>query len=220
MGFSKQEYWSGLLFPPPGDLPNSRIKPTSPALQVDYLLLIHQESPTKIIWGHKRTSPTQYVWCSYNKGKSDPGRCAREDSHVAVTSGRGWYTYKLGDTKDAGRGLEAWGEAQTDLASQVAKGTTLPTPWSQASRLQNYKETHFCCLSHEVCSTSLWEPQKNNTKHIYRFSRTLRAFSDLASPCLVQLSLDLFLGFPLDLYYFYITHRHTPHIFLFTGFHF
>ena len=49
MEFSRQEYWSGLLFPPPGDLPNSRIKPTSPALQVDYLLLIHQESPTKII---------------------------------------------------------------------------------------------------------------------------------------------------------------------------
>ena len=29
MGFSKQEYWSGFPFPPPGDLPNSGIKPTS-----------------------------------------------------------------------------------------------------------------------------------------------------------------------------------------------
>ena len=29
MGFSKQQYWSGLPFPPPGDLPNLRIKPTS-----------------------------------------------------------------------------------------------------------------------------------------------------------------------------------------------
>ena len=29
MGFSRQEYWSGLLFPPPGDLPNPRIKPMS-----------------------------------------------------------------------------------------------------------------------------------------------------------------------------------------------
>ena len=27
MGFSRQEYWSGLLFPPPGDLPNPRIEP-------------------------------------------------------------------------------------------------------------------------------------------------------------------------------------------------
>ena len=37
MGFSRQEYWSGLLCPPPGDLPNPGIKPSSsaaPALQV------------------------------------------------------------------------------------------------------------------------------------------------------------------------------------------
>ena len=32
MKFSRQEYWSGLPFPPPGDLPNSGIEPVSPAL--------------------------------------------------------------------------------------------------------------------------------------------------------------------------------------------
>ena len=32
VGFSRQEYWSGLPFPSPGDLPNARIKPVSPAL--------------------------------------------------------------------------------------------------------------------------------------------------------------------------------------------
>ena len=32
MGFSRQEYWSGLPFPPPGDLPNPGIEPASPAL--------------------------------------------------------------------------------------------------------------------------------------------------------------------------------------------
>ena len=37
MGFSRQEYWSGLPFPPPGDLPNPGIKPQSPALQADPL---------------------------------------------------------------------------------------------------------------------------------------------------------------------------------------
>ena len=45
VGFSRQEYWSGLPCPPPGDLPNSGIKPSSPALQVSSLLLSHQESP-------------------------------------------------------------------------------------------------------------------------------------------------------------------------------
>ena len=32
MEFSRQEYWNGLPFPPPGDLPNLGIEPTSPAL--------------------------------------------------------------------------------------------------------------------------------------------------------------------------------------------
>ena len=32
MGFSRQEYWSGLPFPSPGDLPDPGIKPGSPAL--------------------------------------------------------------------------------------------------------------------------------------------------------------------------------------------
>ena len=37
MGFSRQEYWSGLLCPPPGDRPNPGIEPRSPALQADSL---------------------------------------------------------------------------------------------------------------------------------------------------------------------------------------
>ena len=38
MGFSRQEYWSGLSFPSPGDLPNPGIKPRFPTLQADFLL--------------------------------------------------------------------------------------------------------------------------------------------------------------------------------------
>ena len=37
MGFSRQEYWSGLPFPSPGDLPYPGIEPRSPALQADPL---------------------------------------------------------------------------------------------------------------------------------------------------------------------------------------
>ena len=37
MGFSRQEYWSRLPFPSPGDLTNPGIKPGSPALQPDAL---------------------------------------------------------------------------------------------------------------------------------------------------------------------------------------
>ena len=37
MEFSRQENWSGLPFPSPGDLPNPGMEPRSPALQADYL---------------------------------------------------------------------------------------------------------------------------------------------------------------------------------------
>ena len=38
MGFPQQEYWSGLPFPSPGDIPNPGMEPASPALQADSLL--------------------------------------------------------------------------------------------------------------------------------------------------------------------------------------
>jgi len=44
MGFPRQEYWSGLLFPSPGDLPHPGIQPVSPALEVDSLLLSYKGS--------------------------------------------------------------------------------------------------------------------------------------------------------------------------------
>ena len=47
MGFSGQEHWSGLPFPPPGDLPDPGIKSGSPALQVDSFLT---ESPGKKLY--------------------------------------------------------------------------------------------------------------------------------------------------------------------------
>ena len=37
MKFSRQEYWSGLPFPSPGDLRDPGIEPGSPALQADFL---------------------------------------------------------------------------------------------------------------------------------------------------------------------------------------
>ena len=50
MGPSRQEYWSGLPFPSPGDLPDPGIKPRSPALQVDSLLTELGGNPFKVVW--------------------------------------------------------------------------------------------------------------------------------------------------------------------------
>ena len=50
MGFFRQEYWSGLPFPSPGDLPNPGMEPVSPALQADSL---PSELPGKP-WGNSQ----------------------------------------------------------------------------------------------------------------------------------------------------------------------
>ena len=45
MGFSPQEHWSGLPFPPPGGLPDTGIEPVSPEMLADSLPLSRLESP-------------------------------------------------------------------------------------------------------------------------------------------------------------------------------
>ena len=58
MGFSRQEYWSGLPSPSPGHLPNPAIEPVSPALQTDSLPLSH--------WGSSK------MWCRQYKIQDMP----------------------------------------------------------------------------------------------------------------------------------------------------
>ena len=54
MAFSRQEYWSGLPFPSPGDLPNPMIELGSPPLKVDSLLTQLQENfGTQILWTYR-----------------------------------------------------------------------------------------------------------------------------------------------------------------------
>ena len=56
MGFSRQEYWSGLPCPPPGDLPNPGIKPVSPAWQVGSLPLGYLGSLVVALESHESLS--------------------------------------------------------------------------------------------------------------------------------------------------------------------
>ena len=53
VGFPKQEYWSGLPFPPPGDLPDPRIHPASPeypALAGRFIPVNHLGSPAGFLF--------------------------------------------------------------------------------------------------------------------------------------------------------------------------
>ena len=74
MGFSRQEYWSGLPFPSPGDLPDPGIEPRSPTLQADTLPseppMVHVQTDEKGVvgilcicfQGGVTTHTTQHVW--------------------------------------------------------------------------------------------------------------------------------------------------------------
>ena len=71
MGFSRHEYWSGLPFPPPGDLPDPGIEPGSPELQVDSL---PTELRGKQVEGVKRGQPYRphspwEPWCTLGSSK-------------------------------------------------------------------------------------------------------------------------------------------------------
>ena len=57
MGFSRQEYWSGLPCPPPGDLPDPGTKPTppaAPALQAVSLPMSHWGNPKNLMSSPQR----------------------------------------------------------------------------------------------------------------------------------------------------------------------
>ena len=66
MGFSRQEYWNGLPFPPPGDLPDPGIKPispVSPALQADSL---PTEPPGNPSYRDKKYKNSQLIVKQFN----------------------------------------------------------------------------------------------------------------------------------------------------------
>ena len=83
LGLSRQEYWSGLSFPSPRDLPNPGIKPGSPALQADTLCSEPPGKPCVYIYIYtmeyystskqNETMPIAATWMdlSYHTGRNN-----------------------------------------------------------------------------------------------------------------------------------------------------
>ena len=78
MGFSRQEYWSGLLFPSPGDLPDPGIEPESPSLQTDSLPTELRGKPCMRRRGNKDTSKDAVV---LTQGAYDSGLESARSGH-------------------------------------------------------------------------------------------------------------------------------------------
>ena len=83
MGFSRQEYWSGLLFPSLGDLPDPGNKPKSPALQADDL--------STELWGKPSYDPAISLLGIYpEETKTEKDTCIQIFIAALFTIARTW----------------------------------------------------------------------------------------------------------------------------------
>jgi len=119
MGFSSQEYWSGLPFLPPGDVPKPGTEPTSPALQADSLLSelpgIPPPTPTKFM-SFPGTSKRELKW---EQGHS---RCK---GFGGGRPGVGWpFIQSNCGPQKKGRGPWTWTDTRRERA-------TCPQRWRQ-----------------------------------------------------------------------------------------
>ena len=80
MGFSRREYWSGLPFPSPGDLPDPGIESRSPALQADALPSEPPGKPHALLYEDKQ-GPTVYHGVLYSiSDNNNNGKESEKDS--------------------------------------------------------------------------------------------------------------------------------------------
>ena len=104
MGFSRQEYWSGLPFPSPGDLPNPGIEPRSPEFQAETL---PSEPPGKPRQLGRKWQPTGVTLAGKSHGQRGLVHCSPWGSQRV---GHDWATehVQLGKVSHGGN---AWDEA-------------------------------------------------------------------------------------------------------------
>ena len=112
MGFSRQEYWSGVPFPFPGELPNPGIEPRSPALKADALT---SEPPGKLTKSLSKYFMRYAVNTKVKKTKWDPVLFERETETEAERQ-RAEKDRKMRDTN---RHKE--GQRQTDMEPEKHK---------------------------------------------------------------------------------------------------
>ena len=91
MGFSRQEYWSGLSFPPPKDLPNPGTKPASPALVGGYLITEPPGKPRITYWKiHKWNSMSEICFVFTSKGRKCGDGCTKISQELITVESTLW----------------------------------------------------------------------------------------------------------------------------------
>ena len=126
MGFSRQEYWRGLPFPSPGDLPDPGIEPRSAALQADSL---PSEPPGKTKWNSQKEKDTS-IW-SYLQVESKTKQTTKTQSWRLSEIWDGvWMKWAKRIKKTPKGGGGSWGKAILLLvANSDNLGTSLVVQW-------------------------------------------------------------------------------------------
>ena len=118
MGFSMQEYWSGLPCPSLGDLPNPGIEPRSPALQKILYQLSYQGRPVVIMWSESCSVVSYTLW---PHGLYSLWNCLGQNTRVGSLS----LLQGIFPTQGSNPGLLDCGQILYHLSHQRRPGSTI-----------------------------------------------------------------------------------------------
>ena len=161
-GFSRQEYWSGLSFPSPGDLPDPGIEPRSPALQADALTSEPPGKPlscgdTVPISGGGGSSFSKILYCYHAENFHNDVK-VRDDCGV-----RRWDPWRCVMHRCPHLGLKHVPDAILPICYQT-KVHVPNSQWGHIETLEFGAENDFFFARpcNETCgSSSLQTPQRN-----------------------------------------------------------
>ena len=149
MGFPRQEYWSVLLFPSPGNLPDPGIEPRSLTLRADSLPSEPPVRPSKVRSALRveHSSNRFSVFMKWNIREFSLCLCVFSSLFPTLFC------------------VSLHGESSLGRKSSY-QNLTLLAPWSGTSSPKNCEERNFCGLFHWVYCILLWHSWLTNTKSI------------------------------------------------------